>query len=346
MMQRIVRPSTPADSDAIVALFAGAGLHPNADPGSLHWKYWQPRADWKQPRSFVLTAGSELIAHGALVPGALLTQSGRETTAHVTDWVARRGEMGAGVVLMKHIAQQVGALIAIGGSDDTLRILPHIGFQSVGLATSYVRPLFPLRRLHGNEDRDWKTLPRIVRSLAWRAAAPTAVGAGWGTRPVAAEADLEQLAMVLPTATANLTLLERSVELFRYMLHCPIVPMQLYALEHAGQLRGYFLLASAPGQVRIVDCWVNSGDSTDWRSMLLCAVARARQDAQASELVMRASDPLLTTVLPRCGFHPRGETSIRVRPPRGAAPPASPLRVQMLDNDAAFFHEGRNEFWA
>jgi len=345
-MKRTVRPSTPADSDAIVALLASAGLHPNADPRSLHWKYWQERGDWKQPRSFVLTDDSQLIAHGALVPGALLTQSRRETAAHVIDWVARRGEIGAGVVLMKHIAQQVGALIAIGGSDDTLRILPHIGFQGIGLATSYVRPLFPLRRLHGNENRDWKTLPRIVRSLAWRAAAPTAVGAGWRTRPVADDAGLEQLAAVLPTATANLTVLERSVGLFRYMLRCPIVSMQLYALERAAQLRGYFLLASAPGQVRIVDCWVNSGDPSDWRSMLLCAVAQAKQDAQASELVIRASDPLLTTVLLRCGFHRRGETPIRLRPARETPMPASLLRIQMLDNDAAFFHEGRDEFWA
>jgi hypothetical protein len=122
--------------------------------------------------------------------------------------------------------------------------------------------------------------------------------------------------------------------------------MQLFALERAAQLRGYFLLASAPGQVRIVDCWVNSADPADWRSMLLGAVARAKQDAQAAELVIRASDPLLTAVLPTCGFHPRGETSIRVRAARGAALPAALLRVQMLDNDAAFFHEGRNEFWA
>jgi hypothetical protein len=345
-MKRSIRPSTPADARAIVGLFTQAGLQPNADPPALHWKYWQERADSTGPRSYVLTSGADVIAHGAFVPGRLAWGARRETTGHVIDWVARPGEFGAGTMIMKHIGQQVDSLLAIGGSADTLRILPHIGFQDIGLATSYVRPLFPLRRLHGGENRDWKTLPRIVRSLVWKAAAPRAVGAGWGTRPVADDAELEQLAAVLPTATANLTVLERSVGLFRYMLRCPIVPMQLYALERAAQLRGYFLLASAPGQVRIVDCWVNSADPSDWRSMLLCAVAQAKQDAQASELVICASDPLLTTVLPRCGFHRRGETPIRLRPARETPMPASLLRIQMLDNDAAFFHEGRNEFWA
>jgi hypothetical protein len=68
-MTRSVRPSTPADAPAIVALLTEAGLQPSVDPQHLHWKYWQPRADWPGPRSYVLTSDSELIAHGAIIPG-------------------------------------------------------------------------------------------------------------------------------------------------------------------------------------------------------------------------------------------------------------------------------------
>jgi len=82
-MSRSVRASTPADAPAIKALFAATGLQPNADSRSLQWKYWQERSDWSAPRSFVLTGGEEIVAHGAIVPGAFLFGEERITTAHV-----------------------------------------------------------------------------------------------------------------------------------------------------------------------------------------------------------------------------------------------------------------------
>jgi len=346
-MRRLVRPSTPADAHAIVALFAGAGMQPNSDPATLNWKYWEERGDWPQPRSFVFTSGAEVIAHGALIPGSLLAASGREPTGHVIDWVARRGEIGAGVTLMKHIAQQTGALIAIGGSEDTLRILPHIGFQPLGTATSYVRTLFPLRLLKGIRNPGWRALPRAARSLLWKIRAPGMPAASpWSSREISSDADLQALVTVMPVVTPGMTVLGRGVDLLRHALRCPALRMQLYALENSGRLRGYFLLACAPGQVRIVDCWVHSPEEGDWGAMLLCAVERAKADPQAAEIVIRASDPMLTIVLPRYGFHARGQTPVRVRPANGASMPPAPLRVQMLDNDAAFFHEDHKELWA
>jgi hypothetical protein len=53
----------------------------------------------------------------------------------VIDWAARRGGDGAGVALMKYIGQQTGALLAIGGSTETLRILSHIGVRPAGAAS-------------------------------------------------------------------------------------------------------------------------------------------------------------------------------------------------------------------
>ena len=110
------------------------------------------------------------MAHAALIPGAILTQGHRSKTGHVIDWVARRGQGGAGVALMKHIGQQVESLLAFGGSDDTLRILPHIGFRPAGTVTGYARPLFPLRILKNDVSLSWRLLPRLGRNLAWKVA--------------------------------------------------------------------------------------------------------------------------------------------------------------------------------
>jgi hypothetical protein len=122
--------------------------------------------------------------------------------------------------------------------------------------------------------------------------------------------------------------------------------MQLYAVSKAGRLRGYFLLALAPGQVRIADCWLDSDESEDWRAMILCAVELAQEQPQAAEVVIWASDPLLATALRACGFYARFESPIQVRPSGNDTGPAGPLRVQMLDNDVAFLRcQGRNEYW-
>jgi hypothetical protein len=343
-MQHTVRPSTPADAGAIVALFAEAGLHPNLDPPHLHWKYWQPRTDWPKPRSFVLTDGSEAIAHGAIVPGAWLCGARRVSIVHVIDWAARRTEAGAGTMLMKHIGQQAGGLLAIGGSAQTLQILPHLGFRVAGTVTGYVRTLSPLRLLTGAGVRRWRTLPRFARGVAGALAVPSAREGEWQARRITVD-DLERVCAVLPVAVRGAAVLERSVALLGHALSCPIVPMRLHSLERAGRVRGYFLLAAAPGQVRIADCWVDSDEPADWRALIHHAIEQAKLDTQAAEIVGWASDSLLSASLRACGFRARFELPVRIRRTDAASMLPAPLRVQMLDNDAAYLHEGRSEFW-
>jgi hypothetical protein len=339
-MNRSVRPSTPADAPAIRSLFAATGLNPNADSSALHWKYWQERSDWSAPRSFVLTRRGEIVAHGAVVPGALLLGERRITTAHVIDWAGRPGEIGAGVALMKHIAHQVGSLLAVGGSEETRRILPHIGFKTVGVATDYARPLFPLRLLRGLSVRDWRAVPRAARAALRKLAAPGAAHGGWITQLVSGSDELLPLAAAFPVPTAGTMVLERSVGMFEYLLRCPIAAIKLFAAQSPAGARGYFVLSSTPEQVRVADCWIDSNKANDWRALLLCAVARAQEHPQAAEIVIRASDPLLADALAGAGFRAGNVAAVSVRPPPGFTLPALNLRIQMIDNDAAYFHEG------
>ncbi len=340
---RSIRPSTPADAPAIVALFDETGRRPNAEPQHLYWKYWQPRADWPGPRSFVLASGSELIAHTAIIPGVAAWGSRRVRMIQMIDWVARRGEAGAGVALLKYLGRQADTLLSVAGSDETRRIQPHLGFEPAGIARGYARTLYPLRLLRSDEIPLWRRWPRVARSIAWKLAAPPPGGADCEVQRLGA-GDIEQIASVLPAPARGMAVLERSVELFRFVLTCPIVSMALYRVTKSGLTRGYFLLAHAPGQVRIADCWLTSDDPADWRSMILCAVAEAARDPYAVEVVSVTNDPLLAAALHACGFHARFEIPIQVR--SGADKlPAAPLRVQMLDNDTAYLYFGRNEFW-
>ncbi len=148
-MRTNIRPSVPADAPAIVALLAAAGLKPNVEPEALDWKYWQEREDWAGARSYVATRGAQILAHAAVVPGSCAMDSRRVTVLHLIDWASRADATGVGVSLMKHLGRLADALLAVAGSGQTLRILPHIGLPTVrdgrGICSRAPSAAFPRR---------------------------------------------------------------------------------------------------------------------------------------------------------------------------------------------------------
>jgi hypothetical protein len=345
-MKRFIRPATPVDAPAMAALFAEVGLPIDVDPRHMHWKYWQPRADWLGSRSYVLLDSDRIVAHGGLVPGSILWGDERIQLVQMIDWVARPDALGAGVSLMKHVGRPVDALLSIGGNPHTTRrLLPQIGFRSYGEATGYVRPLHPLRRLGPGADMSWRQLPRLARSVLWRLTAPSGDMADWQVRRVD-PGQLHQLASVFPTPTRALAVLERNEGQLQHMLRCPVLPLELYALERAGRPHGYFLLARAPGQVRLADCWMKSEDPADWRSLVHCAVQQAMGHPDAAEIVTWSSDSLLSRCLLDCGFHARMSQPVQLMLRGGRVLAAPTLRVQMVDADATYLDHARIALWA
>ncbi len=322
-----------------------AGLAANAAPEELHWKYWQARPDWPGPRSFVMARGSDLLAHAALIPGVCILGGRRLRLIHVIDWAARTSASGVGVSLMKHMRHLADGMLALGGSAQTLRILPYLGFRSVGSATQYVRALRPTRILVPSVHNPWRVPLRFVRSALWTLAAPSTRVSGWQACRVEPDG-VHELRSLFPSARPGWALFARSEELFRYMLSCPIAAMELYAMDQGGRRRGYFLLAFAFGQARLADCWMDSEEAADWRALIDCAVVQSLRHRQVAELVAWASDATLAGYLEATGFHPRGAVQAQIL----AAPDVSfantILRVQMIENDAAYRHPGRNEFLA
>lgn len=344
-MRTDIRPSVPADAPAIVELLAVAGLKPNIQPEALDWKYWGERQDWAGARSFVATRGTQILAHAAVVPGSCATDSRRVTVLHLIDWAARPDAAGVGVSLMKHVGRRADALLSVGGSDQTLRILPHIGFRPCGTAEGYVRVLHPLRFGGALDAAAWKFPARLARRSLWRLSSPVVEPAGWSIRRIAAD-EITALAEALPRATAGMGVFERSEGLFRHMLRCPIAPMELYALKSQNRVRGYFLLAFAVGQARIADCWAATDQPAAWHALMQYAALQAWQHRDVAELVAWSSDPVMTRALVAGGFHRRNQQPIFMRSPAEDGIISGRFRVQMLDNDAAYFHHGFPEWWA
>jgi hypothetical protein len=123
--------------------------------------------------------------------------------------------------------------------------------------------------------------------------------------------------------------------------------MKLYALQKDGRIRGYFLLAFARSQARLVDCWIASENPLDWRDLMQCAVREAMQHSHAAEIVTWASDPVLSNCLLKCGFHARNTCIVQSLTGSDSHILGGNVRVQMLDNDAAYLHHPEHgELWA
>ena len=236
-------------------------------------------------------------------------------------------------------------VLAIGGSHDTLKILPLMGYTQRGTVSGYTRTLSPLAILRRPISSRWKLVPRIARSLLWSVTAPRSDMEGWRVRRIASE-EIEQICHASPTPRPGIAVFERSPALFRHALSCPIVPVELHVIEDGERIGGYFLLSYAPGQARIADMWINSHESAHWRAVVQAAVARARAKTALAEIVVWSSDPSLSQVLEDCGFHERLRLPILVQASTGAAIPHDIMRLQMLDSDAFYLYFNGNELWA
>lgn len=340
-----VRPSTPDDALAIVALMRRMGLHPNPDPAYLYWKYWLPQEGWEGSRSFVVSDGQELFAHGAVVPGAILSATLRVRVLHLIDWVAGSEAGAAGLLLMQHVARRTDCMLGIGGSAQTVRILPLFGYRQCGQVTGYVRPISPFGIFCSKSKSRWRVIPRFARSVAWSLASPHDRAAGWCARRIDAAA-LSEIAQILPAGRPGLGVTERSTRLFDYAMACPIAQVEIFAIEEHGRMKGYFMLSLLSGQARLADAWVASENPSDWRALFGLAVRQAKAVGGLAEIVAWSSDEGYSRAIEACGFHKRITQPIFLRG-RGAKQLAQgDIRVQMLDSDAYFLYSKENFLWA
>jgi hypothetical protein len=122
--------------------------------------------------------------------------------------------------------------------------------------------------------------------------------------------------------------------------------MELYLAEKDGSARGYFILAYAPGQARIVDFYVDSEDREEWRILIHLAALQARQNPAVAEVVSLGSDQVTRQALIDCGFHARGNSALRLLTGQGVELAAGPIRFHMIDSDAAYLHDSKYTYWA
>ena len=347
-MKSEFRDTSPQDTPEVAAFLQrifeiDPGL-PLIAPRHLHWKNWEERSDWPGSRGYVMIREGAIMAHGTVVPLSFVSGEQHLNMVHLIDWAADPNSIGSGVTLLKHVARKVDAVVALGGSEMTQKVMPALGFKTYGDVTNFVRPLRPLRRLAGQKP-GVRLGAQFARSLLWSLQAPSVDTRGWTANRMTPEQLVSQ-APRWPCGGGGSAIFERTADMIVYLLKCPATPMELYGVAKDGLGCGYFMLAHAPGQTRIADFYVDSEDRASWRALIQLAVSQAGRNPDAAEVVSLGSDPVTCQALLDCGFHSRGSAALRILPGKGVEMGAGPIRFQMIDNDFAYLHQNKKDYWA
>jgi len=341
-MKAVLVQSSPGDAVPIARflsrIFSAGPNDVVARPDHMHWKYWEPRTDWRGSRSFHLDRDGAIVAHGAPWPVPVHTPDRAEFVgAQVLDWAADPTTPGAGLSLMKHLApDQLDLIFALGGSEATRKVLPAIGFKSLNNVSLYAKPLRPFAQIATHQYRNWKSPARLLRNLAWSLASP-APSKDWVSRPV------ESGEITAWPATQNgVTVLGRGSARFEYFAKCNLIQSRLYSVEHMGRQAGYFYLVFVPGQARIADAW--AVDSETWKEVYALAIARSSEFPEANEITTIAGLEGAQRALQECGFRCRRTDPLMIFDPKKVLDPSTRLHFQMIDNDTFFRHVGHPEY--
>lgn len=334
-MASVFRPSTPADAAALEpflrrALALGEGC-PGFDAAGLHWKYWAPGGDWDGPRSYLLEGPQGIEAHCGAFPLWRRHPGGRSRAAHFFDWAAAPGTFGAGVRLLRKVAGAVGALCAVGGSQDTRKILPLLGARPANEVVFLARPVRPFRQALTHPQRDWKLPARLVRNTFWAWAPPLTAPAGWSfeaTAPNRVPAELWS------PAAAGAAARERSPAGYACYLACPFLRFELFLARRGQQPAGCFLIGFVQGQARVADLWLREPSPEAYEAAYRLALAAALTDPAAVEVIASASVAARLEALRRCGLREYRREPIQVWPADQAPPDG--FDCQMAENDTAF----------
>jgi hypothetical protein len=345
-MKSEFRATSPEDRGAVTQLmldvFGMPADHPMLDPRMQHWRYWDKHPLWSGARGYALFKQGEIVAHGAAVPLSWRRGNAVLKAFHLIDWVSKPGAVGAGVAVFRRMAKLADAVLIVGGSDDTRKIVGPLGFKSAGEIKRFARPIRPFRHTSIDSDGALRTIARVARRAVWSLSAASVDVGGWTRRQVSPD---ELLAAVASGELFGTSVFEHTRPLLSHLLECPLSPMKLYAVEHSGRPQGYFLLSIVPGQARIATSFLNSTNAADWTVLFELAARAALDHPDVSEVVSMTNHPMLVEALRGAAFHARGAQPMNFWFTDRAQTVEEHTAFSMIDSDAAYLHDGRVKLW-
>jgi len=320
----------PALIELLTRVFDTDRQAPFVNPALLRWKYWEPREDYPQPRSYVLEKGGRIVAHIGLWPVTLRTQTKSETGVHIIDWAADPEASGSGVFLLQRMARMFDFVYAVGGSDATQAILPKFGFLRTAEAQLWARPIRPWRQIRHRQHNDLLLPLRLARNTWWSQMPRKAVAPAWA---------LEEMDDVSSNGLRHLAP-ERPPSFFQYIRHCPTAQSRVYRVLHNGHAVGFFVLGVIWEQARVAGVWLEDSSPETWNSVFHLAQDVALKSTEASELSVRCGSEHSIVGAQQAGLRLRVRIPVFVFRKDGVNEPLQ-LPFHFFDDDA-FFLGGRS----
>jgi hypothetical protein len=236
---------------------------------------------------------------------------------------------------LRKLASFFPVLLAIGGSEDTIRLLPKLGYRASGEIAFYARVIHPWRQFRSDPfPRRWKAPLRLARNTLWSLEPVRPIPEGWNCTALAA---FDESHAILLGAEASSVSTTRTPALMNYLLRCPGARMSAYLIHQEGHLCGWFLLARVPGVVRIADLRVQSSEPQSWQAAYALATQTALADRNSYELVAAASAPIARDAIRHNGFRLHHCDPVFLLDPQGFLAGYQP-EVSLIDSDAAYLY--------
>jgi Acetyltransferase (GNAT) domain len=334
-MASVFRPSTPEDEPRIIEfltrVFSLSRDEPFVNPALLRWKYWAPRTDCPDPRSLVIERDGRIVAHAGLWPVTVKTGAARERGVEMIDWASDPQAPGSGVSLLQRFTKSYDFVFSVGGTEGTQTVLPKFGFQVVGDALTWARPLRPFRQILQHQHKDLRLPMRLARNLWWSKTPSRMVEQGWTAVDAGAQASTKEFISVAR---------ERDEGFFEYLQQCPAARFLNFYIERSGRREGFFALSIVGEQTRLAGLWLENPSPENWRAAFQL-VQSAAWKSGTSELVARCLDEARSTGAQQAGLRLRGQTPVFLF--RKSTGPL-PIQFQLCDDDACFLSGRRTEF--
>jgi len=341
-----VRPLEPDQIEELIAflcrIFGMTREARSIQPSLLRWKGFDPHPFWPvdrgASRTFAAWHKGQIVSTGCLTP-LLYRYDGITVSGHgIIDWAADRKVPGGGVLIYQTLLKLTDVQVGIGGSDDAVRVMPKMRFETRQTIGTYRRLSNPL--LRGDTPKDWKTPARMGRDLLRRASQGSLSGSGrLNARRIqsfvsSAGDEIPMPEPALPDRVVSV----RTAEFLDYILQCPSARMEAYVFEDEFRSRGYCVLSRVGTEARIADLWIQAaGPEAGWREAVSLATELAESQACGSVTIRASAPPELRLALVEQGFRLEGESPFFVKDPQKKLPPAGvEFQFSMIDNDAAY----------
>ena len=298
-------------------------------PEVLRWKALAPHPLWEGSRGFVVRSGTQIVAHGCAMPAQFESREGAVSGTSIMDWAANKVVPGSGVMIFREIGERAGAVFGVGGSEDTQRLLPRMGFAAEQQFCTFEKVLRPVALFGASSGRTARDFARLGRNMVRGLRSKTPSAPGWSARAVAKFGD--EIVPVLPRPNAQIACVaSRTPALLNYFLGCPAARMEAVIISSPERVAGYAVLAYLQNAVRIAELWIDSERSDHWQSGL-ASVIRLVSTARPHRIRIGGSALILRQAAAYNSLYPTSVQPIFVKSPTPLVWAAS-----MLDTDAFY----------